>query len=70
MLSFVFRVHGEALLPALEWLDQGWPYQIRVAVKEAAEVAGWIAVAAGLAGAVLMEARLQHRDRANLVVSA
>ena len=70
VLSFVFRVHGEALLPALEWLDQGWPYQIRVAVKEAAEVAGWIAVAAGLAGAVLMEARLQHRDRANLVVSA
>ena len=70
MLSFVFRMHGEALLPALEWLDQGWPYQIRVAVKEAAEVAGWIAVAAGLAGAVLMEARLQHRDRANLVVSA
>ena len=70
VLSFVFRMHGETLLPALERLDQGWPYQIRVAVKEAAEVAGWIAVAAGLAGSVLRRTRRPHGDRESLVVPA
>ena len=47
-------IAGEALtavVPALERTDATWLYELEVALEEAAELAGWIAIASGLGAA-------------------
>jgi hypothetical protein len=51
---------GEALtavVPALERTNATWVYELEVALEEAAELAGWIAAATGLAAADLVARR-------------
>jgi hypothetical protein len=48
VLSFAIHVVGGPALAHLGWGGQSWPYQVKVAVKEGAEISGWMLNSAGL----------------------
>ena len=47
--AFALHVFGAALLRSLGIGVDSWPYQVKVALKEGLEIAGWLLVASGLA---------------------
>lgn len=47
--AFVLHVFGGPGLHRLGVHDYSWPYQVKVALKEGSEIAGWLLVASGLA---------------------
>ena len=58
---------GEALtavVPALERTDATWLYELEVALEEAAELAGWIAIATGLGSEDMIARHAVHPDEA------
>lgn len=60
-------IAGEALtgvLPALERTNATWVYEFEVALEEGAELAGWIAVASGLAATDLAARRATASEHA------
>jgi hypothetical protein len=48
MLSAAIHVLGPPALAALGWGPSAWQYQVKIALKEATEIAGWILLASGL----------------------
>jgi hypothetical protein len=48
VVSFAIHVVGGRALAHLGWGGDTWPYQVKVAIKEAAEISGWMLNAAGL----------------------
>jgi hypothetical protein len=51
VLSAAIHVLGPPALAALGWGPGAWEYQVKIALKEATEIAGWILLASGLAAA-------------------
>jgi hypothetical protein len=51
MLSAAIHVLGPPALAALGWGPGAWEYQVKIALKEATEIAGWILLASGVAAA-------------------
>jgi hypothetical protein len=49
VLSAAIHVLGPHVLAALGWGPSAWEYQVKIALKEATEIAGWILLASGLA---------------------
>lgn len=43
-VSFVIHVFGAHVVEALGWGTGSWPYQVKVALKEGMELAGWLLV--------------------------
>ncbi|MGZ4272449.1 MAG: hypothetical protein ACXVFN_15100 [Solirubrobacteraceae bacterium] len=56
-LSLAIHVLGPALVHALGWSDQSWGYQIKVALKEGTELAGWVLLVPALLRAARQTAR-------------
>ncbi|HEV7640858.1 MAG TPA: hypothetical protein VGO39_08335 [Gaiellaceae bacterium] len=48
VLSAAIHVLGPPALAALGWGQGAWEYQVKIALKEATEIAGWILLASGL----------------------
>jgi hypothetical protein len=58
-LSLVIHVAGPPLLARLGWGPASWAYQVKIAIKEGTELAGWTLVAAALlSGLRVRRARL------------
>jgi hypothetical protein len=51
VLSAAIHVLGPPALAALGWGPSAWEYQVKIALKEATEIAGWILLASGVAAA-------------------
>jgi hypothetical protein len=51
LLSAAIHVLGPPALAALGWGTGAWEYQVKIALKEATEIAGWILLASGVAAA-------------------
>jgi hypothetical protein len=65
-------IAGEALtavVPALERTDATWLYELEVALEEAAELAGWIAIASALGAADVIARQAVHPDQAGALES-
>lgn len=56
--SLVIHVAGPTVVRALGWDATGWAYQVKVAVKEASELAGWTLLIPAL-GRLALRARAQ-----------
>jgi hypothetical protein len=46
--SIVIHLFGAQVLGAFGWSFSSWPYQIKIAFKEATEIAGWLLLGSGL----------------------
>jgi hypothetical protein len=64
-LSFAIHVVGGPALAHLGWGGDSWPYQVKVAIKEASEITGYMLNAAGL---VIVARSLPQRGHAPRVV--
>jgi hypothetical protein len=40
--SFAIHVFGPGVVHAFDWAPSGWAYQVKVALKEGSELAGWV----------------------------
>lgn len=49
VLSALIHRLGPPFLSALGWGPTAWEYQVKIAIKEATEIAGWILLASGVA---------------------
>jgi hypothetical protein len=49
VLSAAIHRLGPHLLAALGWGPNAWEYQVKIALKEASEIGGWMLLASGLA---------------------
>jgi hypothetical protein len=49
VLSAAIHVLGPSVLRVLGWGPADWPYQVKIALKEATEIAGWTLLATGVA---------------------
>ena len=65
VLSFAIHVVGGPALAHLGWGGNSWPYQVKVAIKEAAEISGWMLNAAGL---VIIARAMHERGRVSRTV--
>jgi hypothetical protein len=52
-LSLAIHVFGHELVRAAGWGAGSWPYEIKVALKEGTELAGWVLVVPALGGLAL-----------------
>jgi hypothetical protein len=48
IVSFAIHVFGVHVVHALGWTTGSWPYQVKVALKEGTELAGWLLILAVL----------------------
>jgi hypothetical protein len=51
VVAFALHVFGAFVLERLGWGSDSWPFQVKVAFKEATEVGGWMLIATGLVAA-------------------
>jgi hypothetical protein len=49
VLSAAIHLLGPSLLDVFGWGPSDWPYQVKIALKEATEIAGWSLLATGVA---------------------
>jgi hypothetical protein len=53
LVSFGIHVFGVHVVHALGWTSGSWAYQVKVALKEGTELAGWLLILVGLSRLVL-----------------